>query len=71
MKKYDKNPPPKKIDYSPLNSNNSKKLHKHDDIYYPTACAVCELLPELLKYPIDPESLEPVYLRTDKYWEKK
>ena len=53
------------------NSNKLKKLNKLDDIYYPTACALCELLSELLKFPIDPENLEPVYLRTEKHWEKK
>ena len=33
--------------------NNSHNSHNSNNIYYPTALALCELLPELLKFPID------------------
>ena len=53
-----------------ISNNNSHNSHNSNNIYYPTALALCELLPELIKFPIDAENLEPIYLRTDKHWQK-
>tara|TARA_A100001015_G_scaffold288361_1_gene359124 strand:- start:1210 stop:1938 length:729 start_codon:yes stop_codon:yes gene_type:complete len=36
----------------------------------PSSIALCELFSDILKNPIGPEDLEPVYLRTQKHWEK-
>ena len=36
----------------------------------PSSIALCELFCDILKNPIGPEDLEPVYLRTQRYWEK-